>query len=166
MSVIDVLIEKTKLERKESESDQDFIKGLLRALYDLDQDDWNDLPEEGKAWYNDVASLISENEGVDGDVADDQDQQQPAGMTKQFRHQSAGFATVLLETLDFVSAQGKQSRFRATEEGGKDQQNDQQKQLKNHGSSRISRIRITGRGSTYRPSVPYRPGQVQSRVVR
>lgn len=41
------------------ESDQDFLKKVLRAVHGVDEPTWNSLPIKAQQWYNDAATAVS-----------------------------------------------------------------------------------------------------------
>lgn len=48
--------------KSEHETNREFMDRLIRSINSLDDDDWEAIPEDGKAWFNDAAKIISESE--------------------------------------------------------------------------------------------------------
>lgn len=66
MSLPEFLATKLELIQDSTESTQEYLNRVIVAISNLDEAVWDTLPEDLQAWYNDVATLLSDNnEGSD-----------------------------------------------------------------------------------------------------
>jgi len=67
MSLPEFLAENLELIQDPAESTQEYLNRVVVTISNLDEAVWDTLPEEMQSWYNDVATLLSENgENEDG----------------------------------------------------------------------------------------------------
>lgn len=67
MSLPEFLAENLELIQDPAESTQEYLNRVIVTISNLDEAVWDTLPEEMQSWYNDVATLLSENgENEDG----------------------------------------------------------------------------------------------------
>ena len=67
MTLPEFLAENLELIQDPAESTQEYLNRVVVTISNLDEAVWDTLPEEMQSWYNDVATLLSENgENEDG----------------------------------------------------------------------------------------------------
>jgi hypothetical protein len=64
-NVFEELVTLTNVALQDGEDTQTYLHRVVKAINDLSEEDWNKIPGEGQAWFNDSAKLIGEApEGV------------------------------------------------------------------------------------------------------
>lgn len=57
--ILDELVKVTECTQKRGESDQDYLKRLIKATSDLGDGDWNKLSADAQNWFNDAADSVN-----------------------------------------------------------------------------------------------------------
>ena len=61
MSIEKELIDATDLSTKRGEGRQDFLARMMKAVQDLKESEWDELPKDAQTWYNDCAEVVLKN---------------------------------------------------------------------------------------------------------
>jgi len=59
-NVFEELVTLTNVSIQDGEDTQTYLHRMVKAINDLTEEDWNKIPGEGQAWFNDSAKMISD----------------------------------------------------------------------------------------------------------